>query len=188
MHFLDQVRLAYACPLAWEKLVGGDRERYCAQCDKHVTNLTAMTRNEAQRFLDEADVGVCIRVEVDPAGRAIHRPAIAAATALALAACGGTGDSDSTGGVVINSTRTVIAEASDGAYGTHASVEATGGGASLIPEATTTAPAPTLIPESVDQVPVRPLMGEPPPISIQGGVRPIQPPMGKPEALGRRAN
>lgn len=91
MSFLDNVQLAYACPLRWEKLVGGERQRYCGQCERHVHNLSAMTRPEAERLL-ASGVPVCVRVEVDAQGRAVHRPGLAAAVAVSLlAACGADG-------------------------------------------------------------------------------------------------
>lgn len=74
MSFLDNVQMAFECPLAWDKLVGGERKKYCGSCDKHVTNLTDMTRPEARRFLQaNQDAPICIRVEVDAMGRSVHR-------------------------------------------------------------------------------------------------------------------
>ena len=92
MHFLDKVQLAYECPLRWEKLVGGGSRRFCATCQKHVTDLSAMTRLEAETLLRDAATPICVRVEVDAQGRAVHRPALRtaalAAAGLALAGCG----------------------------------------------------------------------------------------------------
>lgn len=92
MHFLDKVQLAYECPLRWEKLVGGDTRRFCATCQRHVTDLSSMSRLEAEKLLRDAATPICVRVEVDREGRAVHRPALQsaalAAAGLALAACG----------------------------------------------------------------------------------------------------
>lgn len=91
MNFLDKVHLAYSCPLAWEKLVGGERRRFCGDCQKHVTNLSAMTRPAAEAWVARNQgVSACMRVEVDAQGRALHRPAVGAAAlaALSLAAAG----------------------------------------------------------------------------------------------------
>ena len=104
MSFLDNVQLAFQCPLRWEKLVGGERERYCSTCEKHVHNISAMSRGEAKRFLAAQQAPICIRVEVDAQGRAIHRPGLGAiALAASLAACGVDDDSavDSGGGIGI---------------------------------------------------------------------------------------
>ncbi len=74
--FLDKVELAFTCPLRWEKLVGGDREKFCGSCEKHVTNLSAMSRSEATAFLRATPGPICVRVEVDAAGRSVHRPSL----------------------------------------------------------------------------------------------------------------
>ena len=74
--FLNKVELAFTCPLRWDKLVGGDSERFCGTCQKHVTNLSAMTRHEAAAFLRSTPGPICVRVEVDSAGRSVHRPAL----------------------------------------------------------------------------------------------------------------
>jgi hypothetical protein len=91
MNFLDKVQLAYSCPLAWEKLVGGETRRFCGDCQKHVTNLSAMTRPAAEAWVARNQgVSACVRVEVDAQGRAVHRSALGATTlaALSLAAAG----------------------------------------------------------------------------------------------------
>lgn len=91
MNFLDKVQLAYSCPLAWEKLVGGERRRFCGDCQKHVTNLSAMTRPAAEAWVARNQgVSACVRVEVDAQGRAVHRSALGATAlaALSLAAAG----------------------------------------------------------------------------------------------------
>jgi hypothetical protein len=74
--FLNKVELAFTCPLRWDKLVGGDTKRFCGSCQKHVTNLSAMTRHEAATFLRSTPGPICVRVEVDSAGRSVHRPAL----------------------------------------------------------------------------------------------------------------
>jgi hypothetical protein len=83
MSLLDPIRMAFECPLRWEKLVGGDRTRHCADCDKHVFNLSAMTRIEAQQLLDDSETPICIRVEVGADGRARFQPALPGLTASA---------------------------------------------------------------------------------------------------------
>ena len=74
--FLDKVELAFTCPLRWEKLVGGDTERFCGSCQKHVTNLSAMSRHEATAFLRSTPGPICVRVEVDDKRRSVHRPSL----------------------------------------------------------------------------------------------------------------
>ena len=86
--FLDKVELAFTCPLRWEKLVGGDTERFCGSCQKHVTNLSAMSRHEAAAFLRNTPGPICVRVEVDDKGRSVHRPSLST-TAMSLSLIAG---------------------------------------------------------------------------------------------------
>ena len=72
MPVLATLRFAYECPLAWENLTGGDRRRFCAQCEQHVTDLSAMTRAEASTLLAQATAPMCVRVTRDAAGNTVH--------------------------------------------------------------------------------------------------------------------
>lgn len=59
---LDQIQIASPCPARWEDMTGDDRVRHCAQCDLHVHNISAMTRDEAEGVLAELSEGrVCAR-------------------------------------------------------------------------------------------------------------------------------
>jgi hypothetical protein len=87
MSFLDHVQLAFSCPMAWERLVGGDRSRYCGACEKHVYDLSAMSRDEAEGFLEENEgLPICVRVEVDADQRAVHRSSTGVVLAVAATA------------------------------------------------------------------------------------------------------
>ncbi len=59
---LDDVRIATPCPASWAAMEGDDRRRFCSQCRLHVYNLSAMTRQEATRFLQEQEGRVCVRL------------------------------------------------------------------------------------------------------------------------------
>lgn len=210
MSFLDNVQLAFQCPLRWEKLVGGERERYCSSCEKHVHNLSAMTRGEATRFLREQNAPICIRVEVDAQGRAVHRPGLAAvALAASLAACGTDEDSafDSGSGAYVadgvaehethppSSGRThadradgasVIAEASD--TGLLGRIKVTGTTPAL-PTAThaqpTTQPEPTVMPLMGGIAPSRVVRMGKPVATEKMGQRPYVELLGEPVQVER---
>ena len=47
LDLLDRVRIAAPCPMRWEDLEGDDVQRHCDRCDLNVTNLSAMTREQA---------------------------------------------------------------------------------------------------------------------------------------------
>lgn len=74
MSFLDNVKMAFECPLAWEKLTGDGAVRHCDQCEKSVTDLSSMSRREAGQWLAEnGDAKVCVRMVVDAKGRSKHK-------------------------------------------------------------------------------------------------------------------
>jgi NCAIR mutase (PurE)-related protein len=58
---LDNIRVASPCPAAWDAMVGDDRVRHCAQCNKNVYNLTNMTRAEAEMLIAGRNGELCVR-------------------------------------------------------------------------------------------------------------------------------
>ncbi len=59
---LDRVRVATPCDVPWESMQGDDVRRHCQQCDKHVHNLSTLTRAEAEALLrHHTGGGICIR-------------------------------------------------------------------------------------------------------------------------------
>lgn len=59
---LDQVRVASPCNASWDEMLGDDRVRFCTSCEKNVFNLSAMTREDAERLLAERMSGeLCVR-------------------------------------------------------------------------------------------------------------------------------
>ncbi|MCA1621113.1 MAG: hypothetical protein LC795_17765 [Acidobacteria bacterium] len=58
---LDEVRIAAPCPADWGKMVGDERVRFCGSCDRHVYNLSGMTRREAEALVTNAEGRLCVR-------------------------------------------------------------------------------------------------------------------------------
>ena len=58
---LDVIQVAEPCAESWERMSGDDRVRYCVGCRKHVYNLSAMTRTDAERLVCEGAGGLCVR-------------------------------------------------------------------------------------------------------------------------------
>lgn len=59
---LDQVRVASPCNASWDEMLGDDRVRFCTSCEKNVFNLSAMSRDDAERLLAERLGGeLCVR-------------------------------------------------------------------------------------------------------------------------------
>ena len=66
---LQQVRVEEPCPMSWDDLAGGgDASRYCAHCNRHVHNLSAMTEDAAQRLVCESAGRLCIAYVPDAYG------------------------------------------------------------------------------------------------------------------------
>jgi hypothetical protein len=58
---LDDVRVASPCGESWDGMVGDDRRRFCMRCEKHVYDLSAMNRIEAEAFLAAQGETACVR-------------------------------------------------------------------------------------------------------------------------------
>jgi hypothetical protein len=66
---LDQVRVASPCTARWEDMTGDDRSRFCRHCQKHVFNLSAMNRAEAEALIAEKEGKFCGRFHRRADGR-----------------------------------------------------------------------------------------------------------------------
>jgi hypothetical protein len=58
---LANVRIASPCNARWGHMVGDDRARFCAQCQKHVYNFSAMTAEEAAALIRDKEGRLCAR-------------------------------------------------------------------------------------------------------------------------------
>lgn len=61
------------CSVDWHTMSGDARKRFCAGCQKHVFNLSAMTQREAEKFAEETQGRECIAYISADAGK-IHTP------------------------------------------------------------------------------------------------------------------
>lgn len=59
---LENLRVASPCKANWDAMTGDDRVRFCDQCQKNVYDLSAMTRDEAERLLAEREGSMCVRL------------------------------------------------------------------------------------------------------------------------------
>src|SRR5579864_434134 len=48
---LTNIRVASPCPADWEKMVGDERMRHCAECNLNVYNLSAMTERQVKELI-----------------------------------------------------------------------------------------------------------------------------------------
>lgn len=58
---LDNVHVAAPCRAGWENMAGTERVRFCSECSLNVYNLSAMTKQEAERLIVEAEGRLCVR-------------------------------------------------------------------------------------------------------------------------------
>ncbi len=58
---LEDVRVAAPCTAAWTAMTGDDRARMCGECNRHVYNLSAMTREQATALIAEREGRLCVR-------------------------------------------------------------------------------------------------------------------------------
>jgi hypothetical protein len=58
---LPNIRVATPCTADWNQMVGDDRVRHCATCDKDVFNLSAMTREDAEALVVATAGNLCAR-------------------------------------------------------------------------------------------------------------------------------
>jgi hypothetical protein len=68
------IAITKPCPADWSQMTGDDRQRLCAQCNKHVHNLSALTPRELQHFVDRHDGTECIGYELHPDGSILTAP------------------------------------------------------------------------------------------------------------------
>ena len=58
---LDNLTVATPCHAQWSEMSGDDRARFCKLCTKHVYNLSAMSRTEAEALIVEKEGKLCVR-------------------------------------------------------------------------------------------------------------------------------
>ncbi len=67
---LDNLILAFPCPVKWESMTGDERKRFCNQCSKNVYDISDLSRYEAEKLLQSnATEGICIKYYVRPDGK-----------------------------------------------------------------------------------------------------------------------
>lgn len=58
---LDQLSVSTSCQADWYTMQGDERVRFCDQCERHVYNLSAMTRGDAEAVIQEHEGRLCTR-------------------------------------------------------------------------------------------------------------------------------
>ena len=99
---LDVIQVRKPCPADWDAMAGDDRVRFCGTCQRHVHNLSAMTRADATDLVALRGDSVCVRFARAAEGGTVqtldYRPVVVgkgrrwrvvAVAASVLAAAGG---------------------------------------------------------------------------------------------------
>lgn len=60
--FLANLQIASPCDAAWADMRGDDRQRRCAQCDKHVYNVAKLTTAEVMALFEAQGPLPCLRL------------------------------------------------------------------------------------------------------------------------------
>jgi len=58
---LEVIEVASPCHASWDDMTGDDRSRFCSQCAKQVYNLSGLSREEAERLVQESEGPMCVR-------------------------------------------------------------------------------------------------------------------------------
>jgi hypothetical protein len=69
---LPEIRIASPCPANWDEMKGDERARFCAQCQKHVYNLSAMSAEAAAALIREKEGNLCGRLYRRADGTVLH--------------------------------------------------------------------------------------------------------------------
>jgi hypothetical protein len=96
---LANVSIAASCPADWDSMIGGDRVRFCSQCQLNVYNLSTMSKFEAESLIARTEGRLCVRfyrrkdgsilTDNCPVGlRALKRRALRIKTAVAASLLG----------------------------------------------------------------------------------------------------
>ena len=59
---LDVIDIPRPCPADWDSMRGDAQARFCDHCNKHVYNLSEMTREAAERLIAEKEGNLCGRL------------------------------------------------------------------------------------------------------------------------------
>ena len=72
---LETIRVAEPCREDWDAMDGDGQARHCARCRLHVTDLSSLTRAEAEEYLSlgAPDGRRCVRYTLDASGAIVTR-------------------------------------------------------------------------------------------------------------------
>lgn len=66
---LNSIAVKTPCTQDWDLMYGNDEVRFCEHCVKHVHDLSAMTRRDAEKLVARAKGSICVRYVRRPDGK-----------------------------------------------------------------------------------------------------------------------
>jgi ankyrin repeat protein len=69
----DRITIPAPCDADWDSMIGNDQVRFCEHCNLHVTDLSAMTRQQAMRLVASSQGRLCVRFIQRPDGGILTR-------------------------------------------------------------------------------------------------------------------
>ncbi|MGF1578659.1 MAG: hypothetical protein ACFCD0_04780 [Gemmataceae bacterium] len=70
---LQTITVADPCQVPWDTMQGDNTVRFCSQCQRHVYNLSEMSRPQAERLIEETEGKLCVRFYRRPDGTFLTR-------------------------------------------------------------------------------------------------------------------
>lgn len=71
---LDRIDVREPCTESWEEMTGNDKVRFCSHCAKNVYDISAYTRERAEKLVRDSAGGLCVRYRKDDSGRVVTAP------------------------------------------------------------------------------------------------------------------
>lgn len=70
----DSIEVPNPCSQNWAGMSGNDEVRFCSSCETNIYNLSAMTRQEAEKLLNNSNGKICVRYEKNSKGKIVTAP------------------------------------------------------------------------------------------------------------------
>ncbi len=72
--FLDKIDVKTPCNESWDEMTGNNEVRFCSHCAKSVHDISAMTRQKAEKLVKKSNGNLCVRYVKTPTGKLITAP------------------------------------------------------------------------------------------------------------------
>lgn len=71
---IDRIDVREPCTESWDEMTGNDKVRFCSHCAKNVYDISAYTRERAEKLVRDSAGGLCVRYRKDDRGRVVTAP------------------------------------------------------------------------------------------------------------------